>query len=259
MKSHVTIRFYGELNDFLGSQSRQRDQDCYFYGIRSVKDLIESFSVPHVEVDLILVNGEPVGFERIVGDGDRVSVYPAFVYIEIDEVSRIQRSEQGGSRFVLDVHLGTLARYLRLLGFDADYDSQRDDPEIARIAYEEERILLTRDRRLLMRSSVERGRIIRNKYPLLQAAEVLERFGLCREIRPFTRCIQCNGNIEPVPFGSQEYKELQEHVPPGVKSWCSEYQRCRRCGKIYWRGSHYDNMEKLIDRIMEVCAGSREI
>ncbi|MZQ74707.1 MAG: twitching motility protein PilT [Peptoclostridium sp.] len=259
MKSHVTIRFYGELNDFLDAKSRQKEQDCYFYGIRSVKDLIESFSVPHVEVDLILVNGESAGFEHIVGDGDRVSVYPGFGGIEIGEVTKIQRSEQGGSRFVLDVHLGTLARYLRIMGFDADYDSQRDDPEIARIAYEEDRILLTRDRRLLMRNSVERGRIIRNKDPLLQASEVLERFGLCGNINPFTRCIQCNGTIESVPFDSQEYKELQEHIPPGVKSWCSEYQRCIRCGKIYWRGSHYDNMEKLIDRIMEVCAESRKI
>lgn len=259
MKSHVTIRFYGELNDFLEAKSRQREQDCYFYGIRSVKDLIESFSVPHVEVDLILVNGESTGFERIVGDSDRVSVYPAFRYIEIDEVSMIQRSEQGGSRFVLDVHLGTLARYLRLLGFDADYDSQRDDPEIARIAYEEDRILLTRDRRLLMRNSVERGRIIRNKDPLLQAAEVLERFGLCGKIKPFTRCIQCNGTIESIQIDSQEYKEIEGQIPPGVKSWCSDYQRCRSCGKIYWRGSHYDNMAKLIDRIIKVCAGSREI
>lgn len=259
MKSHVTIRFYGELNDFLDAKSRQREEDCYFYGIRSVKDLIESFSVPHVEVDLILVNGESAGFEHIVGDGDRVSVYPGFGDIDIEGAAKIQRSQQGGSRFVLDVHLGTLARYLRLMGFDADYDSQRDDPEIARIAYEEDRILLTRDRRLLMRNSVERGRIIRNKDPLLQAAELLERFGLCGKIKPFTRCIQCNGTIESIQIDSQEYREIEGQIPPGVKSWCREYQRCRGCGKIYWRGSHYDNMAKLIDRIIKVCARSRGI
>lgn len=259
MKSHVTIRFYGELNDFLDAEDRQCDIDSYFYGIRSVKDLVESFSVPHVEVDLILVNGDSAGFERIVGDRDRVSVYPRFCSVDIKGAAKIKRSQQGGSRFVLDVHLGTLARYLRLLGFDADYDSQRDDPEIARIAYEEDRILLTRDRRLLMRNSVERGRIIRNKDPLLQAAEVLEHFGLCSDIKPFTRCIQCNGNIESVHIDSEEYREIEGQIPPGVKSWCSEYQRCRGCGKIYWRGSHYDNMERLIDRIMEVCARSREI
>jgi len=259
VKSHLTIRFYGELNDFLDREDRQRDLDSWFYGIRSVKDLIESFSVPHVEVDLILVNGDSVGFEHIVGDGDRVSVYPRFCSVDIDGAAKIQRSEQGESRFVLDVHLGTLARYLRIMGFDADYDSRRDDPEIARIAYEEDRILLTRDRRLLMRSSVERGRIIRNKYPILQAAEVIERFGLCGKIRPFTRCIQCNGIIESLHIDSEEYREIEGQIPPGVKSWCSEYQRCRGCGKIYWRGSHYDNMAKLTDRITEVCAGSRKI
>ncbi|AHM57450.1 hypothetical protein EAL2_c21690 [Peptoclostridium acidaminophilum DSM 3953] len=259
MKSHVTIRFYGELNDFLDAEDRQCDIDSYFYGIRSVKDLIESFSVPHVEVDLILVNGDSAGFERIVGDRDRVSVYPRFCNIEIDGIKKIHRSEQGGSRFVLDVHLGTLARYLRLLGFDADYDSLRDDPEIARIAHEEDRILLTRDRRLLMRNSVERGRIIRNKYPLLQVAEVLEHFGLCSDIKPFTRCIQCNGIIEPITLDSQEYKDIEGQIPPGVKSWCKEYQRCRGCGKIYWRGSHYDNMARLVDIIIERCSKSRGI
>ena len=117
----VTIRFYEELNDFLEPSRRKSDIEIVFPERRSVKDLIESFGVPHVEVDLILVNGESVDFSRIVADGDRISVYPVFETLDIGPVTRLRPDPLREPRFVLDVHLRKLARRLRLLGFDVDF------------------------------------------------------------------------------------------------------------------------------------------
>lgn len=242
----VTIRFYEELNDFLPAADRKKDIDFEFRGRRSVKDLIESFGVPHVEVDLILVNGESVGFSRIVADGDRISVYPVFESLDVGPVTRLRPEALRDPRFVLDVHLRKLARHLRLMGFDVDYRPDRDDDALADIAERDGRILLSRDRQLMMRRKVSRGLYVRNTDPDLQVDEVLERLDLRKLCRPFTRCIECNGLIGPVDPGPAGIMDL---IPPGVRSWCAEYYRCRGCGRIYWKGSHYEKLMKRVDKI----------
>ena len=245
----VTIRFYEELNDFMPAADRKKDIDFEFRGRRSVKDLIESFGVPHVEVDLILVNGESVGFSRIVADGDRISVYPVFESLDVGPVTRLRPEALRDPRFVLDVHLRKLARHLRLMGFDVDYRPDRDDDALAEIAERDGRILLSRDRQLMMRRKVSRGLYVRNTDPDLQVVEVLERLDLGKLCRPFTRCIECNGLIGPVDPGPAGIEDL---IPPGVRSWCAEYYRCRGCGRIYWKGSHY---EKLMKRVVKINHG----
>lgn len=245
----VTIRFYEELNDFLPAASRKKEMNFEFRGRRSVKDLIESFGVPHVEVDLILVNGESVGFSHIVADGDRISVYPVFETLDVGTVTRLRPDPLRDPRFVLDVHLRKLARRLRLMGFDVDYHPDRDDDALADIAEREERILLSRDRQLMMRRKVSRGLYVRNTDPALQVTEVLERLDLWELCRPFSRCIECNEKIEelePEKPGSAEFMEL---IPPGVRSWCTEYYRCRGCGRIYWKGSHYEKLQTKVEMI----------
>ncbi len=246
----VTIRFYEELNDFLPPASRKKDIEFEFKGRRSVKDLIESFGVPHVEVDLILVNGESVTFARIVGDRDRISVYPVFERLDLGKVTRLRPEPLRDPRFVLDVHLRKLARRLRLMGFDVDYHPDRDDDALADIADREGRILLSRDRQLMMRKIVSRGLYVRNTDPELQIVEVLERLDLRRLCRPFTRCIECNGLIGPVDPGPAGVMDL---IPPGVRTWCAEYYRCGGCGKIYWKGSHYEKLMKRVDQISKSC------
>ena len=245
----VTIRFYEELNDFLEPSRRKRDIDAVFPERRSVKDLVESFGVPHVEVDLILINGESVDFSRIVADGDRISVYPVFESIDIGPVTRLRPEPLREPRFVLDVHLRKLARRLRLLGFDVDFSPDRDDAALADIAEAEERILLSRDRQLLVRRKVARGLYIRNTDPEKQVAEVLDRLDLRGRCRPFTRCIECNEMIESldpdVPGGAEA-----AGIPPGVRAWCREYYRCRGCGRIYWKGSHYGKLVKTVEKFL---------
>ena len=247
----ISIRFYEELNDFLPRAMRKRDIDFSFRGRRSVKDLIERFGVPHVEVDLILANGESVDFSYIVRDGDRFSVYPVFESLDIGGVGRLRPSPLRDTRFVLDVHLRKLARWLRLLGFDVDYGEERDDPELARIAEGQNRILLTRDRQLLMRRNVSRGIIIRHSDPEKQLVEVLDRLQLRGRCAPFTRCIECNGAMHAVLPGGDEMRRIMDSVPEGVRSWCREYFVCDSCARIYWKGSHYERLRALVDRIME--------
>lgn len=242
----VVVRFYEELNDFLPRDRRKRDLEIASRGRRSVKDLIESLGVPHVEVDLILVNGESVGFDRIVADGDRISVYPVFERLDIASVTRLRPAPLRTPRFVLDVHLRKLARRLRLLGFDVDYHPDRDDAELAAVAEAEERILLSRDRRLMMRKNVSRGLWVRATDPVLQVDEVLDRLDLRALCRPFTRCIACNGIIEAVDAGEPD---VLSKVPPGVLAWCREFHRCRLCGRIYWKGSHYEKLTRKLERI----------
>jgi uncharacterized protein len=246
----ITIRFYEELNDFLPRDMRKRDIEHCFTGKRSVKDLVESMGVPHVEVDLILVNGESVGFDYLIEDGDRISVYPVFESFDIAGTGRLRPEPLREVRFVLDVHLRKLARQLRLLGFDVDYSEHRDDPELAEISSREGRALLTRDRRLLMRRIVTRGIIIRNTDPERQVLEVLERLQLSGMCRPFTRCIECNGGMEELEYGSDAYSLLEGNIPEGVRAWCREFYRCRDCGRLYWKGSHYDRLRARVEKIL---------
>lgn len=246
---NITIRYYEELNDFLPQDQRKKDISFSFAGRRSVKDLIESMGVPHVEVDMILVNGLSVDFAYIINDGDRISVYPVFESMDISGVTRLRPSPLRETKFVLDVHLRKLARRMRLLGFDVDYEEHRDDNLLAEISGRENRILLTCDRQLLMRKIVSRGIIIRSRNPEEQIIEVIKRLQLQSQISPFTRCIECNGLLADIITGSTEFESLKNRIPTGVMEWCSEYYRCPSCGRIYWRGSHYDKLKERVERI----------
>lgn len=237
----VSVRMYEELNDFLPVHRRKQEFQVEFPERRSVKDLIESTGVPHVEVDMILVNGEPVDFDYILRHNDRISVYPVFERFDVSGMTPRWQGPLRDPRFVCDVHLRPLARYLRLLGFDTDYSPERDDPELADVSHRERRVLLTRDRGLLMRRIVDRGLYVRNRDPDKQLREIMERLQFRNCIDPFSRCMECNGIIERM-----ETEKALERVPPGVASWCREFFRCRECGKIYWKGSHY---EKLLERV----------
>ena len=246
---HVTIRFYEELNDFLKKEYKKIDIDFVFEGRRSAKDLIESFGVPHVEVDLILVNGTSVDFSYIVEDGDRISVYPVFESLSISAVTRLRPVPLRNPRFILDVHLQKLARRLRLLGFDVDYLPVRDDAELSEVSDRENRILLSRDRQLLMRKNVSRGLYVRNTDPEKQILEILSRLDLWDKCRPFSRCMECNGDIRLLEIHNQAAAGIASRIPPGVRSWCGEYYYCSSCERIYWKGSHYVKLRMMVDRI----------
>ncbi|MFP4430493.1 MAG: Mut7-C RNAse domain-containing protein [Spirochaetota bacterium] len=239
------IRFYQELNEFLTEEQRFRTLECELIGNPGVKDLIESFGVPHTEVDLVLANSEPVDFAYQVQDGDRISVYPVFESLDIQGVSRVRSRPLRRPAFVLDVHLGRLAALLRLLGFDTLYRRDYDDPEIVRIALEEGRIILTRDQGILKRKAVTHGYFVRSRDPEEQAREVIRRFDLSERVAPFSRCLVCNNLLESV-----DADEVAGELPPGVRGLHREVTRCAGCGRYYWPGTHYESLREAVSRIM---------
>jgi uncharacterized protein len=244
MTNQATFRFYAELNDFLPSARRMVDFVHPFEGRVSVKDMIESLGVPHTEVDLILANSRSVDFSYLVADGDRISVYPVFESLDISPVLQVRPQPLRQTRFVLDQHLGRLAAYLRLLGFDTLYRNDYGDAELAQVAGQEERILLTRDRGLLKRSQVTRGYCVRSLVAEEQAFEVIRRFELAGAIRPFARCVHCNGLLRPVAK-----EEVQDRLLPHTRERYDEFRACEGCGQVYWQGSHHRWLGPFVERM----------
>jgi uncharacterized protein with PIN domain/sulfur carrier protein ThiS len=237
----ATFRFYAELNDFLSPERRMVAFDYLFDGRQTVKHLIESLGVPHTEVDLILVNGQSVDFSELISDGDRISVYPVFEGFDIAPVSRVRPQPLRQTRFVLDAHLGRLAAWLRMLGFDTLYRNDYDDRELARISAAEHRILLTRDRGLLMRSAVTHGYCVRETAPPRQLLEVVRRFDLKGSIDPFTRCMACNEPLRDVPK-----EAVADRMPPMSRAHYDEVRECPACRRVFWKGSHYRRMQRVL-------------
>jgi uncharacterized protein len=239
--SRATFRFYAELNDFLPLAKRGVPFEHEFSGRPAVKDAIESLGVPHTEVDLVLLDGQSVDFGAAVSDGARVSVFPVFESIDIGPIARVRPQPLREPRFVLDVHLGRLAAYLRMLGFDVLFRNDSTDRELARIAQLERRILLTRDRDLLKRSAVTHGYWMRQTSPRRQVVEVLRRFDLRGSISPFERCLRCNQ-----PLVTVHRSEIEQRLPERIRDQHREFKTCRACERIYWKGSHHRRMEQLI-------------
>lgn len=240
---HVQVRFYAELNDFLRPERRGRDIAVDVAAGTTVKDLIESLGVPHTEVEVILVEGRSVDFGYKVSDAERVSVYPVFESFEISPVF-LRPAPLREPRFVLDVHLGRLARHLRLLGFDAKWTNDADDEDLASASVSEARILLTKDIGLLKRRMITRGYYVRETSPRLQVTEVLRRFDLHDRITPFSRCLECNSELSPATK-----EDAMARVPSRVLREHDTFSRCPRCGRIYWRGSHYDRLAAFVEQV----------
>lgn len=239
----VIVRAYAELNDFLPPARRQASFEAVCSERTSVKDLLEGLGIPHTEVDLLLVNGDPAGFDRRLEDGDRVAAYPVFEALDVAGVTRVRSEPLRELRFVLDGHLGRLAAFLRLGGFDALYLRDACDAELAAVAAAERRVLLTRDVGLLKRRAVTHGYSVRSTRPAEQFDEVVRRFDLRRLVRPFTRCMRCNAALEEVPKAA-----VASLVPPRSFEAFDAFLRCRGCGKIYWQGSHTARLLRILHR-----------
>ena len=244
MLDQINITFFSELNDFLPAYQRSTNFNIENKKPRSVKDLIESIGVPHPEVDLITVNGESVDFNRLIQGGEQIEVFPKTNSVNITLLIHNQPEPFPEQGFVLDVHLGKLAGYLRMLGFDTLYRNDYDDPTLADISANENRILLSCDRKLLMRKQVSYGYIIRSDNPRQQIVEVLTRFELFDFKPKFARCMECNGIIHAV-----DKQQVESQLLPLTKKHYDYFYQCDSCKKIYWEGSHFSKMKAVINQI----------
>lgn len=239
------FRFYEELNDFLPSEKRKLRMPYHFSGKPSIKDAIEAQGIPHPEVDLIIVNGDSVGFDYHLRDGDQVAVYPVFESFDITPIVKLRKTPLRVSRFIVDVNLGKLARQLRMLGFDTLYDNRFKDRTVAEIASREQRIVLTRDRRLLQARIITHGYWVRSPLPDEQIREVIKRFDLFSQMAPFQRCFECNGLIQAVEKG-----QIIDRLQPKTKQYYEAFYICPDCGRIYWEGSHFARLRPTVEALM---------
>jgi uncharacterized protein with PIN domain len=230
----TTFTFIDELNDFLPRFRKDTSFDLQFEGHQSLKHLVESLGVPHTEYGRLLVNGQEVDSSSPLREGDQVTIYPADFLIPEEPC------------FVLDNHLGQLATYLRMLGYDCLYRNDYQDDELARVSVEEARVLLTRDRRLLMRKLITLGYCLHQTDPRGQVKEVLKRFKLFDGVKPFQRCLRCNTALQPVAK-----QDIIEHLEPLTRMYYDEFHICPACNQVYWKGSHYGHMLEMITELAQ--------
>jgi len=238
------LRFYAELNDFLPKTKRQIRYSYSFWGSPTIKDVIEAEGIPHTEIDLILANGTSVDFDYKVKPKDEFSIYPVFESLDISPLTHLLNRPLRYTKFVVDVHLGKLAKYLRMLGFDTLYRNDYEDREIVRISISENRIILTRDVFLLKIKEVSHGYFVRNTNSRKQIHEILSRFDLYLQIKPLTRCIECNDRVIEI-----NKSEILHKLEPKTKKFYNEFYKCTKCNKIYWKGSHYEKMFNFIESL----------
>jgi uncharacterized protein with PIN domain len=244
MKGAAQFRFYAELNDFLPDDRRFTTFEADFAFGATVKDAVEALGVPHTEVDVVLVNDESVSFSHRVSPGDRLSVYPMFESFDVSPVTRLRPAPLRRPGFVVDANLGGLARYLRLLGFDAKYPKDLSDAELVAISVAERRVLLTRDVGALKHGALTHGYFVRERDPRSQVLEVVERFDLLGSVAPLSRCANCNGTLHPVAPSAVEHR-----LTPATRAHYDEYWLCKGCDKVYWRGSHVVAIERFVDEV----------
>ena len=239
----VRLSFARGLRSLLHARARSQPALRKLAEKASAKDLIESCGVPHTEIDLILLDGSSVGFAHHIDRNCNLEMFGCREKPVRFAAQGLQT--QTADQFVTDGHLGKLARRLRLLGFDVAYRPQVDDSELLRTMRDEGRALLTRDRRLLMHRIVEIGYCPRSDNAETQTVEITRRFHLlpCL-LAPFTRCLRCNGRLEPV-----SKSEIEWRLEPLTKRYYESFKRCTDCDKIYWSGSHVEKLEHLIERV----------
>lgn len=247
VESELTIRVADELLMFLPAARRDRVSRVPSDGTSTLGHLVESLGVPLPEVGRMTVAGAPTdpSVRPEPGADVRVEAVPRPQPVPLEP-------GLAAPRFVLDVHLGTLARRMRLLGLDTAYRNDMDDPALVVQANEERRVLLTQDRGLLRRRALWFGAYVRGSRPDDQLRDVLGRFAPA--LRPWTRCTACNGDLVAV-----DKREVEDDLEAGTRRSYDAYGRCTDCGQLYWRGAHGGHLERIVEeaaRLVESVRGN---
>ena len=241
------FRFYEELNDFLPRAYHKKMFAFEFTGKPSVKNVIEAIGIPHIEVDLVLLDGVSVDFDHHLFGGEHVSVYPVFETLDIAPLIHLREKPLRVSKFIVDVNLGKLAQKLRLLGFDTLFRNDYEDQKIVEISIKEKRIILTRDKGVLRYGNITHGYWIRNEDPKKQLKEIIWRLQLQNSFKPFTRCSLCNELLFPA-----DKEQVEEQLTVDTLTYYDKFMKCSGCSKIYWYGSHFKEINTLIESLKKI-------
>jgi uncharacterized protein with PIN domain len=240
------FRFYAELNDRLAETYRGRSFVVSFRGNPTVGTVVEDIGVPLRDIDMFLVDGTSVDENHRLTGGERVAAFPVFERFDVSAVTRLEARPLRHTRFVADVHLGGLARYLRMIGFDTVYHPDLSDREILAISRTERRIILTRDRRMLERRDVTHAYLVERALPKPQLREVVHQFHLVAQMAPFTRCLRCNSTVRRL-----DADKIADRVPARVLASNHKFTECPTCGRVFWKGSHYERMSRFVEDLRD--------
>jgi uncharacterized protein with PIN domain len=245
----IQLSFYGNLQDLLRRNDAVHQPLYHMLERRaSIKDVVESFGIPHPEIGLLKVNGEEVAFEHIVQADEHIEVWPLEPPYDVTEPTILRPESLSRITFAVDVNVGKLAGLLRMAGFDTYYRHALADAMLADIAADEGRILLTRDRMLLKRKNVVFGHLLRAGHPWQQLAEVICLYQLQDKLAPFSRCMRCNALLTPV-----SKKEVLHRLQPLTIRYYDTFYLCKGCDKVYWPGSHREGMQASLDAMAKSC------
>ncbi len=247
---HIEVRFYAELNEYLPPHLQFKSLSLQPAKASSVREIIREMRVPLSLVDLVLVNGNSVELAHVPSAGDRISIYPVFETFDISGLTNVNPRPLRVIRFVLDVHLGKLAQYLRMLGFDSFYRTDYRSADLVLLSTNDSRILLSRNKMLVSLPQLMRAHLIRSQHPLGQLRDVFEHFDLYRSCVPLSRCLRCNLLLQPVGKS-----EVLATLPEKVAQSETEFRRCTQCGRVYWKGSHYVRMRKFVAEFLDSLPG----
>ncbi|MFJ2767620.1 Mut7-C RNAse domain-containing protein [Streptomyces sp. NPDC087300] len=240
----ILVSFAPELALFVPHERRGGPTRAVTDGAATLGHVVESLGVPLTEVGALVVDGREAAAGHVPVAGETVAVRA---------VSRPQEVPGAPLRFLLDVHLGTLARRLRLLGVDAAYESTDiGDPALAALSAAERRVLLSRDRGLLRRRELWAGGYVYSDRPDDQLRDVLGRFA--PRLAPWTRCTACNGTLR-----SATKEEVADRLEGGTKGTYDVFAECEGCARVFWRGAHHDRLETIVGRAVEEFGGAERL
>lgn len=241
----MIITFHGNLNDLLRPPFRGMTRiDHELTRQASIKDIVESFGVPHTEIGCLTVDGRETPFFHSGSNDDRVEVYPLRPPVDVLSPTLLRPDTLTSIRFAVDVNVGRLAGLLRMAGIDTFYRNYISDPELVELAVREGRIVLTKDKNLLKRKDLVFGYLVRESCPEKQLAEVVHLFGLKKLLQPLSRCLRCNGLLRPV-----DKEQILDRLEPLTRKYYHLFSQCSECKHIYWPGSHLDKMLKVLNTL----------
>ena len=244
MKKKVLLRLFGELNDFLKDPDL-KIREINYKDRQTIKDILEGIGIPHTEVYLMKKEDKIIDFSYLVKNNDLIKVYPVFRTLDLERGHETTRKKYPFEpKFIADAHLGKLVSYLRILGFDTLYFNDYGDKFLAQKSSEENRILLTRDHGLLMRKNVKYGYFVRADLPKKQLKEVIARYNLLEYINKASRCPKCNHLLKRI-----EKEKIIDRLEPKTKKYFNKFYICPNCDQIYWKGSHFNRIDNLIENI----------
>lgn len=241
---HITVSIPTELHLFVSADRRRTEPGTVATdGTSSLGHVVESLGVPLTEVGGMSVDGRDVPRAHVPAAGESVEVRP---------VTRPQSVPGAPLRFLLDVHLGTLARRLRLLGVDGAYENEDiGDPALAALSASDRRVMLTRDRGLLRRRELWAGAYVYSDRPEDQLRDILQRFA--PTLAPWTRCVACNSPLAPADKDS-----VRDRLQDGTERSYDIFAACTSCNRVYWRGAHHARLEAVVEKaIHEFPPGAR--